>query len=402
MKTSAGRYTAFLKLRPYCSGEFSVHRQPSSAAASRGGIKFSALTPKQGDGFQENILLTILQLERTFFQLAEGDRGNVLVVCDRGTMDPSAFCSEEEWHGLVSGHGLDSVQLRDARYDQIIHMVTAANGAEPFYQLTNNSTRTEGFQLARELDAKAAQAWVGHPYCDVIDNSTDFESKIRRVIEAVCKRLGGRLGVDIDDRLQAQSGKRKFLVKALPDIKAFPRVQDFDVQHDYLLSSCTQTQTRIRRRGQGGQYMYTHTERRTVNGEMVELIMQLTEREYQTLYKQRDPTHHAIHKTRRCFLWRGHYFQLDIFKEPCTDSCRNLLLLETYTTQKGSDLELPDFLDIAREVTGDPQYSMFSLSALHSNTPTSAPPHSNSTHSDTPTIALPHSNSTHSDTPTNS
>lgn len=58
---------------------------------------------------------------------------------------------------MVSGHGLDSVQLRDARYDQIIHMVTAANGAEPFYQLTNNSTRTEGFQLARELDAKAAQ-----------------------------------------------------------------------------------------------------------------------------------------------------------------------------------------------------------------------------------------------------
>ena len=60
---------------------------------------------------------------------------------------------------------------------------------------------------------------MGHPYCDVIDNSTDFESKIRRVIEAVCKRLGGRLGVDIDDRLQAQSRKRKFLVKSLPDIK---------------------------------------------------------------------------------------------------------------------------------------------------------------------------------------
>ena len=53
-------------------------------------MKFSTLTPEQGDGFQENILLTILQLERTFFQLAEGDRGNVLIVCDRGTMDPSA------------------------------------------------------------------------------------------------------------------------------------------------------------------------------------------------------------------------------------------------------------------------------------------------------------------------
>ena len=57
----------------------------------------------------------------------------------------------------MSAHGLDLLQLRDARYDQVIHMVTAANGAEPFYQLTNNSTRSEGCQLARELDVKAGQ-----------------------------------------------------------------------------------------------------------------------------------------------------------------------------------------------------------------------------------------------------
>ena len=53
-------------------------------------MKFSVLTPEQARGFQENILLTIMQLERTFFQLAEGDRRNVLIVCDRGAMDPSA------------------------------------------------------------------------------------------------------------------------------------------------------------------------------------------------------------------------------------------------------------------------------------------------------------------------
>lgn len=63
------------------------------------------------------------------------------------------------------------------------------------------------------------QAWVGHPYYDVVDNSTDFETKIRRVIEAVCKRIGRQLGADIDDRLQAQSKKRKFLIKCLPDAK---------------------------------------------------------------------------------------------------------------------------------------------------------------------------------------
>ena len=68
---------------------------------------------------------------------------------------------------------------------------------------------------------KYLKAWVGHPYCDSIDNSTDFEQKVRRVIEVVCKRLGNRLDVDVDDRLTAKSKKRKFLVKGLPpeDVK---------------------------------------------------------------------------------------------------------------------------------------------------------------------------------------
>ena len=46
--------------------------------------------PSQAQRFQDNILKTILQLEKTFFDMAEEDQGNVLIVCDRGAMDPSA------------------------------------------------------------------------------------------------------------------------------------------------------------------------------------------------------------------------------------------------------------------------------------------------------------------------
>ena len=41
--------------------------------------------------------------------------------------------------------------------------------------------------------------------------------------------------------------------------------------------------------------------------------------------------------------------------------CRNLALLETYTTKE--NLELPSFLGAAREVTSNPHYSMYYLSA---------------------------------------
>ena len=98
---------------------------------------------------------------------------------------------------------------------------------------------------------------MGHPYFDVVDNSTDFESKILRVIKLVCKRIN-RVGVEIDERLQAQSKKRKFLVVNVPSIERFPSYQDFEVEHHYLLSHTKHAQCRIRKRGQKGGPMSSH------------------------------------------------------------------------------------------------------------------------------------------------
>ena len=45
-------------------------------------------------------------------------------------------------------------------------------------------------------------------------------------------------------------------------------------------------------------------------------------------------------------------------------SCRGLIILETYTTQKGEDLQLPDFLEIVNEVTENSTYSMYNLTRM--------------------------------------
>jgi hypothetical protein len=44
-------------------------------------------------------------------------------------------------------------------------------------------------ELARYLDLKAAEAWVGHPYVDLVDNAQDFESKINQLIGKVRVRF---------------------------------------------------------------------------------------------------------------------------------------------------------------------------------------------------------------------
>lgn len=90
--------------------------------------------------------------------------------------------SKETWDKVLKQNGWNAVELRDNRYNQVIHLVTAANGAEPYYNLEDNPHRSEGIGLARKLDKATIEAWVGHPYIDVIDNSTDFDTKLRRMI----------------------------------------------------------------------------------------------------------------------------------------------------------------------------------------------------------------------------
>lgn len=338
-----------------------VYRVPEAATVLLGGgVKFPELNEEEVYTFQENLVRTMLQLEQTFFDLAATCQRNTLVICDRGAMDPSSYMSSEQWERLLKNNNWNNVTLRDARYDQVIHLVSAAQGAEEFYTTSNNHTRMEPVEYARKLDRITQQAWVGHPYVDIIETCTNFNQKVRRAIDAICIKLGLNTG----ECLLPESIKRKFLVSSLPDDKVFPVFQDFDVVHDYLASSDPKSQARLRRRGQNGHYTYMRTLRKEtkINGQVVEVRTNLSEKDYEMLYTQLDHTRQSAYKTRRCFLWHNQYFQLDIYKEPCHPRCKGLILLETYTTKMGDSLERPDFLEIEKEVTGDPFYSMFHLS----------------------------------------
>jgi hypothetical protein len=41
------------------------------------------------------------------------------------------------WQVLIDEMGFNTIQLRDNRYDAVIHLVTAANGAGEYYSLDN-------------------------------------------------------------------------------------------------------------------------------------------------------------------------------------------------------------------------------------------------------------------------
>ena len=58
----------------------------------------------------------------------------------------------EDWERMKAKNSWNEVELRDNRYNQIIHMVSAANGAEDFYTLQGRQTRYEGIDQARKVD----------------------------------------------------------------------------------------------------------------------------------------------------------------------------------------------------------------------------------------------------------
>jgi len=341
-----------------------VYRVPETATVLLGGgVNFAELPVYAQNKFQENLLKTMMQIENSFFELAEASERNCLIICDRGTMDASAFVAREDWEELLHNNRMDEVDIRDNRYNQVVHMVTAAEGAEEYYTVEHHATRLETLGEARERDKLASEAWIGHPYVDIIDNSSDFDSKINRLISCVALKIG----VDIGDRLKENAKKIKFAISGpLPKDSAFPNFRDFEVTHNYLQTTSRTMQSRLRKRGRQGKYSYIHTIRKQqeAGGQVIEVKTPVSHREYSNLLGQTDPLHLTVNKTRRCFMYNNQYFQLDIYKEPCHQRCSGLMLLETYTTLSPEDFatRLPTFLNIEQQVTGDPAFSMFNLS----------------------------------------
>lgn len=79
-------------------------------------------------------------------------------------MDGSAYCEKKIWQALLDETGWNTVQLRDRRYEAVFHLVTAAIGAEEYYENNTNSARYETLEEARAVDRKLMEAWVGHPH----------------------------------------------------------------------------------------------------------------------------------------------------------------------------------------------------------------------------------------------
>ena len=305
---------------------------------------------------EKSILLLQTHLEEAMETLAgecyEDER--VVILCDRGKLDVKAFTGKREFRSLLKQAGLDILTARDM-YAGVIHLVTTAYGAERFFTLENNPMRAKRtLKQARRLDDKIKTAWLGHPHLVVIDNSTDFENKLKRTLAAVCHILG------IPDPREIE---RAFLVASMSTERAQRILRDFSVPfvtigiEQAYIDWPGDEEVRIRQRTQEGASLYYQTHKlRIASGERSEREFGIDGENYAALLDERVLKNKDIlRKDRICFLWENQYFELDIFREP--KRLRRLARLEIELTDRQADIAVPPFLPILAEVTDSLAFS---------------------------------------------
>ncbi len=322
------------------------------------GLNPRDLSKEQIFQFQDLILKTQLRFEDDVFLTAmnikQSGEDKKIMICDRGCMDGSAYMAREDFDHLLTKNKLDRVMVRDKRYDAIFHLVTAAEGREEFYTLANNAARLENAEEARDADKRTRSAWVGHPHLRVIDNSTLFDEKLKRLLNHVRKFLGIPVAIETE---------RKFALTEPVDLHKIPvPYQKITIEQFYLKSSAPGS-LRLRRRSQDScGAVYYETIKQPTDSAMsrVETEYQIDYKEYYRRLADMDMDTRPIHKTRVCFLWQGQYFELDLFHEP--DRVRGLQLLEIELTEENDKVEIPEWLGKVVEVTGQKRYSNFNIS----------------------------------------
>ena len=330
--------------------------------------------------FQKQILLDTLMQEERFMEaaIAYRDLGHkVVILCDRGLMDGQAYVkSPADFEEIVHELGFTLHDICNLRYHAVMHMRTAALGAEKFYTLENNTARMESPEEARIVDEKTLVAWQRHHHPRVIDNSTDFDGKILRLLAEVSAVLGDPEPIEREE---------KFLIDWLKDEDIPMTFASSEIAQDYLLplvngdqnegvqveggqAEGEQVERRVRARKDASGTLYFYTEKRPVagcarQGARIEIERMITEREYEELLKQKDPALHTITKKRHCFFYESQFIEVNLFYglQDCGGPRRYLAFMEIEQSHLQRELILPPFVQVVANVTGDSLYSNWAL-----------------------------------------
>lgn len=282
--------------------------------------------------------------EKAVSSLPEKDK--CVIIYDRGAMDNKAYIGKNKFEQLFKELKLKQLDIID-NYDMVIHMVTAADGKEEYYTLANNAARTESVEDAKALDKRTMDAWSGHSNLKIIDNKTEFDEKLNRVLDCVYNRLG----TPVFFRKQ-----RKFRVDIAKSDFSFLEKEEctkIEIEQIYLDNPSMKDiyEERIRKRTLDEDSTYYLTVQAKGKDGVSKIVTdkKISEKDYINL-SSKFGAKNIVNKTRYNFSKDKQYYRLDIFKDS------ELALLEVEPTEENVELSFPEELKILNEVTNDNNY----------------------------------------------
>ncbi len=277
---------------------------------------------------------------------------NVLIFYDRGILDDKGYVSPDEFTELLSQFDITEEEARN-KYDMVIHMVTAAKGAEEAYTLSNNAARYEGIEEARHVDDTILESWKDHPNRIIIGNDYDFETKIRKSIQAIFTYLGEEKPIEVF---------KKYLIEVDPqlinNLKSINASETRIFQH--YLKSQSGTERRIRKKEKNGNTLYYYSEATMLTpSTRIKKDRIISSGQYGDYSSEVDPNLHVIDKKRYSFYYNGLFFKLDIF-----DFDTSKALLGVQVPDNKEKISLPDFIHIIKDVSDILNYKNYYLAKI--------------------------------------
>lgn len=351
----AGKTTSLQFLSERFSPKFKVYVVPEMATMTiTAGVTIipEKFTPDSHTRFTKAIMKAQMDLESYFHGMAKDEDRDVIIVCDRGMVDNFAYCSPEVKKRVQDETGWSLQQITNKRYDAVFHLVTAADGAEDFYQTENNEARYEAADVARMVDKWTQNAWINHENHFIIDNSeVGFNNKMERLYRQVCNFLQIPSGV---------SFTKKYLVEGSFDPSDLPNdvtYSTFREECTYL--ACNESMKRIwikKRTDPNGGVSYSYVQRfmRIKEEDRMELKRKITSKMFSDHLWTRDQNMGVVDKEYTVFLYNNFTYMVENY---LLDGERVFVLRMTVDSENlKNKTSVPEFIKVSIDISENKKY----------------------------------------------
>lgn len=357
----AGKTSAKAILQEKLGDRFILYFLPELAATTvNSGVVIipSEFTHDTHTVFTEGIMKMQMEMEDYFHKIASIQKKDVIIISDRGVCDNLAYAAPETRERIFRETGWTLQKIRDERYDAVIHLVTAADGAEKYYTLENNQARTETPEVAKWIDQRTQEVWKGHPHYAIINNTSvrDFKHKIEEVHNHIFKLI---------DLPQQPGFQRKFLLKASVPVDKVPAdlaPEVFDETFTYLPAADENEEVYVKKRvcrnTNGITFRHVRREHSKVAAERLELTKMLNGKLYEDFISLTDKKSHPVTKEVIVFVYQTQWCHIESF----LNGSEKVSILRCFTVDP-EKVKIPEFVEVAEDITDNKKY--FTQSAAY-------------------------------------